>query len=85
MRKAWQVGAEAWIACFIRIYRWAAGERLSPAKVALQHANADTPDIYRDFFACPVEFGAYEHFGRVYLQTDADFCKYTCRERSKHV
>ena len=47
--------------------RWAASERLPPAKVALQHANADTPDIYRDFFACPVEFGAYEHFGRVYL------------------
>ena len=31
------MGAEAWIACFIRLYRWAAGERLSPAKVALQY------------------------------------------------
>ena len=64
-----QVGAEAWIACFIRLYRWAAGERLSPAKVALQHANADTPDIYRDFFACPVEFGAEEN--ALYFSLDA--------------
>ncbi|MGS2722213.1 AraC family transcriptional regulator ligand-binding domain-containing protein [Porticoccus sp. GXU_MW_L64] len=56
-----QVGAEAWISCFICLYRWAAGENLSPARVTLQRSNVDTPDIYRDFFASPVDFGVEEN------------------------
>ena len=64
-----QVGAEAWVACFIQLYRWAAGENVSPARVTLHRPGVERPEIYWDFFRAPIDFDSEEN--ALYFSADS--------------
>lgn len=55
------VGAEAMIACIIKLCRWSVGELFAPIRVTMQREAAGDSDKFDDFFKVPVEFGVEEN------------------------
>ena len=55
------VGAEAMMACLIKLCRWSVGELFAPIRVTMQREATGDSDSFREYFKVPVEFDAEEN------------------------
>ncbi len=55
------VGAEAMMACLIKLCRWSVGELFAPIRLTMQRGAAGDSDKFCEYFKVPVEFDAEEN------------------------
>lgn len=57
-RKADRHQVEFWLVALVRICRQVTDTRLAPSRLKMRHVRGETPEEFRTFFGCDVEFGA---------------------------
>ncbi len=57
-RKADRHQVEFWLVALVRICRQVTDTRLAPSQLKMRHVRSETPEEFRTFFGCDVEYGA---------------------------